>query len=228
MSPLIFLQGILIGLWVSIPMGPIGVICVQRTLHQGRLIGIISGLGAAFADTFFATAAGFGVGFVVSFFREQKFYLLLFGGLILIFLGLKLFLTNVKKQFREKKDRKKHGIVGDFFSVFFLTLSNPITVIFFGAVFSGLDALDGGWRNTLLLVGGVFSGAVLWWLTLTWLVSMFRHKFRIRSIWWLNKIAGSLIVVFGIVAILSACFGGNTVKDGDNSSSTVQLLEKIE
>lgn len=210
-------------------MGPIGVICVQRTLHRGRLIGVISGLGAAFADSFFAAAAGFGVGFVISFFKEQKFYLLLFGGLILIFLGLKLFTTNVKKQFRNQHERKKHGILGDFISVFFLTLSNPITVIFFGAVFSSLDALDnGGWRTTMLLVGGVFSGAVLWWFTLTWLINMFRHKFKLRSIWWLNKIAGSLIVVFGIVAIVSACLGGSTSKVDGKTNSTVKLLEKIE
>lgn len=201
----VLLQGLIIGILVSIPMGPIGVLCIQRTVHQGRRSGIISGIGAATADSSFAFIAGFGLTFITNFFKEQQFYLMLGGALVLIFLGLKLFFTDTIKQVRKYRVKKSNPI-GDFISVFLLTLSNPMTILFFGVVFTGLGIVKDNIVQTGTLIGGIFLGAVSWWLTLSTLVSFFHNFFRIRIIFWINKVAGILIVVFGILAVLNAYF----------------------
>jgi len=187
-------------------MGPIGVICVQRTLHKGQLSGFVSGIGAAIADSFFALVAGLGLGFLANFFQEQRLWLMIIGGAILIFLGLKLYFNTISETVRRPK-RKNKGLVGDFFSVFALTLSNPITIIFFGAVFAGWNVLQSGDTSMALwAVLGVFSGAIFWWSILTTLVHTFRSKFNLRGLVLLNKIAGIIIIGFGAFAILSPLF----------------------
>lgn len=185
-------------------MGPIGVLCVQRTLHKGRLAGMISGLGAAFADTFFAAVAGFGLGFFASFFDKNQFYLMIFGGILLVFLGAKLFLSKTIHQSRTKNSNST--FLGDFISVFFLTLSNPLTIIFFGGVFASSGVVNQGAYNTILVISGVLLGALLWWFILSSLVNFFREKFRLRILFWINKVAGILIVLFGILALINAFF----------------------
>ncbi len=201
------LKGIIIGLTVSAPMGPIAVFCLQRTLNKGIWIGFLSGLGAAFADTLFAAIAGFGLSIISDFLTEQQFYIRGIGGLFLIVVGVKVFYTNTIKQARKQKVTKGR-IFGDFVSVFFLTLSNPITVIFFGTVFAGIGLAgeDGSSYPTLLTVSGVLIGTILWWLILATVINFFRHKIRLRSIWWINKIAGALIVILGAASVVSLMF----------------------
>ena len=181
----VYLEGILLGLSVSIPLGPIGIICLHRTLSRGRLSGFVSGLGAATADTFFATIAGFSLSVFLKFFTEQKLYLTIGGGLILVILGIFLFFTNTIKQARQQQ--KSNKLVSDFVSVFFLTISNPLTILFFTAMLSGFNILDGDFDKTAIAILGVFSGAIIWWFTLTTLVNLFRRKFRLRRLWSLNK-----------------------------------------
>lgn len=187
-------------------MGPIGIICVQRTLHKGQLSGFISGLGAAIADSFFALVAGLGLGFLASFFEEQRLWLILIGGAILIFLGLRLYYSNIIKTVRRPK-RNKTGLISDFASIFFLTLSNPITIIFFGAVFAGWNIIGSGsiW-HTLWAILGIFGGAMLWWVVLTTLVHAFREKFSLRRLVILNKVAGLVIASFGGYALLTILY----------------------
>ena len=187
-------------------MGPIGIICVQRTLHKGQLSGFISGLGAAIADSFFALVAGLGLGFLASFFEEQRLWLILIGGAILIFLGLRLFYSNIIKTVRRPK-RNKTGLISDFASIFFLTLSNPITIIFFGAVFAGWNIMGSGslW-HALWAILGIFGGAMLWWGILTTLVHAFREKFSLRRLVILNKVAGIVIASFGGYALLTIIY----------------------
>ncbi len=186
-------------------MGPVGIICVQRTLHKGQLSGFISGLGAASADSFFALIAGLGIGFLASFFEEQRLWLMLIGGGILIFLGLRLFYSNIIESVRRPKQNKK-GFIGDFVSVFLLTLSNPLTIIFFGAIFAGWNILSGGTWHALWAIAGIFSGAMIWWGILTTLVHAFRDKFSLRRLATLNKIAGLIIAGFGLFALVSPLF----------------------
>ena len=175
------------------------------------MTGFLAGMGAACADTFFAIIAGFGVGFIADFLSEQQFYLRFIGGIVLIVLGTKIFYTNTLRQARQARRQKasKGKLLGDFVSVFFLTLSNPITIIVFGAVFAGIgvaDATGSVTFQTAMLVLSVFVGATLWWLTLALGVNLFRHRIRLRSLWWINKIAGVIIAVLGVVFLVSLMY----------------------
>lgn len=207
MGIFILIQGIILGFSASVPLGPMGLICIQKTLNRGRLAGIVSGAGAAAADTFYAIIAAFGISFISDFIQKEQFILRIIGSIILIFLGLKIFYTNPAIQIRKQKG-KKNNLIGDFVSIFFLTLSNPITVFFFGAVFASTGVLKG--ENSFLelveVVVGVFTGAMLWWLILTTVVNVFRSKFRLKRLWWINKITGAVIVIFGIVALIGTLY----------------------
>lgn len=198
----VLIEGLLIGIAVSIPLGPIAVICVQRTVYKGRLNGFLSGLGAAFADTFFAMIAGLGLAFFVNFFEEKRLYLMLGGGILLIILGARLVFNSAVKEIKD--NLPKYHLFSDFASVFLLTLSNPITILFFGAVFAGFGVVEkGNYVLTFVALAGIFIGAVLWWFSLTSIVSAFRKNFHISRLMLLNRIAGIFIILFGIYAILS-------------------------
>ncbi len=200
-----FVNGIILGFSASIPLGPIGLICIQKTLNRGRWAGIVSGAGAATSDTFFAIIAAFGISIISDFIEQQQFTLRIIGSIILLLLGLKIFLTNPAIQIRKQKG-KKNNLLGDFISIFFLTLSNPITVFVFGAVFasSGLIKVNNTFFDLIQIVIGVFVGAMLWWLILTNFVNMFRAKFRLKRLWWINKITGAVIVIFGIFVFVAS------------------------
>ena len=201
------IQGLIIGISVSAPLGPVGVICIQKTLNKGVLAGFISGLGAAFADILFASIAGFGLSFISDFMADQQIYIRSIGGLFLLFVGVKVFFTNTIKQVRKQR-ASKSKYIGEFFSVFFLTLSNPITIIFFGAVFAGIGLVgeNSNPENTYIVILSILTGALIWWFSLSVIVNLFRHKIRLRSLWWINKIAGVLIVILGIISIVSLFF----------------------
>ncbi len=203
----LFWKGFIVGLMVSIPLGPIGVLCVQRTLNKGRRSGFISGLGAAFADTVFSFIAGFGVTFIIKFIKEQHLYFQIIGGIIIIFLGIHIFYTNPVRQLRMQR-MNRENLFQDFFSVFLLTITNPMAILFFVAMFAGINIAEEplGFFDMSSLVLGVLSGASGWWFLLTAFVNFLRHRFRLKIIWWMNKIAGVLIFVLGIAAILSIWF----------------------
>jgi threonine/homoserine/homoserine lactone efflux protein len=200
-------KGILVGLMVSIPLGPIGVLIIQKTIQKGRLAGFISGMGAAVADMFYATVAAFGLGMVLSFIQTQEFYLQLIGSIFLVYVGLRIFLTNPIKQIRGAHKTGKKGMLGDFVSIFFLTASNPIAVFVFVAVFAGTSIFGANptLRIELFLILGVLLGGALWWYTLSTIINIFRKKFRLKQLFWINKISGVVIAVLGFLAFL-ACF----------------------
>ncbi|WP_321317267.1 LysE family transporter [Labilibaculum sp.] len=200
-------KGIVVGLMVSIPLGPIGVLIIQKTIQKGRLAGFISGLGAAVADMFYATVAAFGLGMVLSFIKTQEFYLQLIGSIFLVYVGLRIFFTNPIKQIRGAKKTGKKGMLGDFVSIFFLTASNPIAVFVFVAVFAGASIFGSNptLRIELFLILGVLLGGALWWYTLSTIINIFRKKFRLKQLFWINKISGIIIAALGFLAFL-ACF----------------------
>jgi len=206
MTLLILLNGIIIGFSASVPLGPIGILCIQKTLNKGFLSGFIAGLGAAFADMFYAIIAGFGVTFIITFIEEQHFYIRILGGLILVILGYRIFSTNPAIQLRKKK--KNSSFIGDFFSVFALTLSNPMAFFFFGAAFAGFGVVkeESNFSDIAILIAGVFLGATIWWTILNTLVNVFRKKFRLKRLWWINKIAGSIVILFGFAIFISLLF----------------------
>jgi threonine/homoserine/homoserine lactone efflux protein len=203
----IIIKGIVLGFLSSIPLGPIGIICIQRTLGKGRLSGFISGLGAASADTLVAIIAGLGLSFVIDFFRSNSSILVLLGGLILLFLGAQIFFKSPIKQVRERK-MNKNSLHTDYLSVLVLTLSNPLAVFVFIAIFAGLNLVKGAHNffSIMLIFAGIFVGASLWWFMLTSFVNVYRAKFRLRNLWWLNKITGAIIFLFGMIALFSILF----------------------
>lgn len=199
----LLIKGILVGLLASIPLGPIGVICIQRTINKGKLSGFLSGMGAASADTIFAAIAGFSLTFIISFIEERQVIFQAIGGVIVFGLGIKIFYTNPIKQLRRHK-RKKNSLLEDYLSVLLVTITNPLAVFLFIALFASLGVVAE--RTNLLLslvaTSGVFVGAILWWYILTTLVDTFRSKFRLKQLWWINKISGAAIFTIGAVAII--------------------------
>lgn len=204
MGFLLLLKGIIVGFLASIPLGPIGVLVIQRTLGKGRTSGLVSGVGAACADSMLAIIAGLGLSFIIDFIKTYETSFQFFGGLLVVAVGLRIFFKNPIDQVRERK-LQKSNLTTDFLSVFILTLSNPVAVFLFVAFFAGLNLLQGDpnlFLHTVLILG-VFAGGLIWWFILTSLVNYHRAKFRLRRLWWMNKITGVLIVLFGVFAVFS-------------------------
>ncbi len=204
MEAIFFLKGIIVGLLGSIPLGPVGVLCIQRTLNKGKMSGFMSGMGAAAVDAIFALIAALGLTFIINFIEQQRFFIQLIGGIVLIIMGLIIFYKNPVKQMRKHKQGQSN-LFHDFISVFLLTLTNPVAVFLFVAALASIDvvSVESPIISSLFVVSGVFGGALLWWFTLISLVDLFRKKFRLKHLWWINKIAGVLIAAFGIFAIFA-------------------------
>ncbi len=198
-----FIKGIMVGLLASIPLGPIGVICIQRTINKGRISGLFSGFGAATADTIFAAIAGFSLTFIISYIEEQRIIFQAIGGVVITVLGIKIFYTNPIKQIRRHK-RKKNRLLNDYLYVFALTLTNPLAIFLFVALFAlmGVVTDNTTLQHSLVTTSGVFIGASLWWYILTTIVHTFRDKFRLKQLWWINKISGATIFILGLSAVV--------------------------
>lgn len=203
MAITLLIKGIIIGLAATIPLGPIGVICIQRSINKGRLSGFVSGLGAATSDTIFATIAGFSLAYIINFIDTHRLIIEFVGGIIIILLGVKTFYTNPATQLRRHKKRK-NKLFEDYFSTLLLTATNPLIIFYFLALFAAGNIVESGnVAQTYITVAGVFVGGVLWWYVLTTLVSSLRNRFRLKHLWWINKIAGGLIILLGAVAIVN-------------------------
>ena len=203
MDVLLFFKGILIGVLMSFPFGPMGLLCIHRTLNNGRTSGFLSGMGVATADTIYAVIAGFGVSFIVHFLEAGQFYFHLLGSTIILLLGLRIFLSNPVKKFRYRNVEDKRRI-WHFFSGLFLTLTNPFILFAFLAVFTTLNLFDrDSFAPAFTIITGIFAGSSAWWFLISSVVNKFRSRIRLRGIFWMNKIAGLIIIVFGFAAILS-------------------------
>ena len=193
---------------VSIPLGPMGVLIIQKTLHKGALSGFIAGMGAASADLFYAAVAAFGLGFVINIVQAHELLLQIIGGIFLIVIGLKIYFDNPIRQIRQRRQGRvsKTGLLGDYLSLFFLTVSNPITVVVFMAVFAGMSVFgeSSSLLGEVLVVAGVLLGGGVWWYTLSTLVNIFRKKFRLRVLITINRVSGMIITILGALVILSA------------------------
>jgi threonine/homoserine/homoserine lactone efflux protein len=197
-----FIKGAIIGFSIAAPVGPIGIKCIQKTLEFGRWSGFCSGLGAALADTLYGIIAAFSVSLISDFLLSQLLWLRLGGGIFLILLGGRIFFS---KPIEKDEDVRHITLLKDFVSTFFLTMTNPMTLLAYLAVFAGIgvgkphdDYLDAGW-----LVLGVLVGSSFWWLLLSEGVTLFRKKVSCRVMIGINRIAGIIIVSFGVLAILS-------------------------
>jgi len=199
----LIIKGILIGFLVSIPLGPIGVLVIQRTVNKSRIAGFLSGMGAAISDTLYAIIAGFSLTFVIDFIRQYEVYLQAIGALVLLGLGIHIFFKNPATDLRRNKLRGNTHFK-DIISSFLVTFSNPLSVFVFLAVFtsSGVAVSLEHPYHSFFLILGIFTGAVIWWFSLSGIVSLFRHKINLRILWWINKSAGAIIVVFVLVTVL--------------------------
>jgi threonine/homoserine/homoserine lactone efflux protein len=195
-----FLRGLMIGFSIAVPVGPIGILCIRRTLSDGRFIGLLSGLGAATADAIYGCIAGFGLTFVSGLLTSQVVWFRVIGGLFLCYLGIK---TLLAKPSETAATARGQGWLGAYLSTLFLTLTNPATILSFIAVFAGLGLATAGgdYRASALLVSGVFIGSALWWLLLSSGVGLFRSRITPNRLKWLNRISGSILLGFGIIAL---------------------------
>jgi len=196
----IFLRGLIIGFSIAAPVGPIGVLCIRRTLAEGRLAGFLSGMGAASADMFYGAVAAFGLTAVQELLIGQSNWLRIVGGVFLLYLGLKTFFS---KPSEEVAEARRGGLFGAYITTFFLTITNPLTILSFIAIFAGLrlGEMDGNYLSATFMVLGVFMGSAAWWLTLSTGVSLLREKFTPTLLIWVNKVAGVIIFVFGLLAL---------------------------
>lgn len=212
----VFLKGMMIGLLIAVPLGPIGILCIRRTLVSGMGSGLASGLGAALADSLYGVIAAFGLAAVAAFFNKYTVILRLLGGAFLFLLGLKAIMHGGKGAEEvtdvRHESRGLGGLVSDFFSTFFLTLSNPVTIIVFMAIFAGMDFvadLEADRALPFMLVTGVFAGSFVWWFILSFGIGKLRHKLDGKVMRLLNLVSGAVLVGFALLVV-----GGALLKGG--------------
>lgn len=192
------LKGLVIGFSIAAPVGPINLLCLRRSLADGRRVGFVSGLGAAAADATYGAIAAVGLTAVTSFLVRHRFWLQLLGGLSLAVMGV---ITMRSRSVRREPTQPVHvGRLRDAFaSTYVLTLANPVTIFVFTAIFAGLGL---GWQtgqtiDALQLIGGVFLGSAAWWLTLALLAGTFGRHLNDDALRWINLVAGGIIAAFG-------------------------------
>ena len=195
----LLLRGMACGLMIAAPVGPVNVICVQRTIARGWKAGLVSGFGSATADLLYGAVAAYSVSFVIAFLVREEFWIRLFGGIILI--AIAAWYLSTKPQPMEQQEKESGH--SDFVSTFLLTLTNPTTVLSYMAVLAVLRLAEP--RNgllTLFVVEGIFAGAMLWWLTIASVVNLIRDRFTDRTLFWVHRAGGIAIGLFGIITLV--------------------------
>lgn len=193
------IKAIVLGFSLAAPVGPIGLLVINRTIRKGQLYGFISGLGATFADGIYGCIAGFGFSAIINFLIQHSEIIKPVGCIAICLIGIKTFVS--KTHFQQVKTRDSKNLIGAFGSVFFLTLSNPITIFFFIALFSGLGLNVGdSYFSVVTFIVGVLLGSAAWWLILSSVTGVVRHRISEKTIGVINKISGTALIVFGIIA----------------------------
>jgi len=199
----IIIKGILIGLCISVPLGPIGMLTIQRTLHRGQKYGIATGLGATTSDLIYTIITLFFLNFVLDFIEGNRFIIQLIGSIVVAAFGYYIFRSNPATQ-PKPNETVKHSLPGDFFTSLLLTLSNPLVLFVLIALFARFEFIRS--QTTLIeIICGILSilgGALLWWSLLTFLVSRFKNKMNIRGLKIINQITGLVILGIGCVGLI--------------------------
>ena len=207
------LRGLALGFAIAAPVGPIGVLCIRRTLAEGRVVGLVTGLGAATADATYGAVAAFGVSAITSVLVSQRLWIHLLGAIFLGWLGLRTALARpsaalsaldiAKPRAEADQPTTRRGLLAAWASTVALTLTNPTTILSFAAVFAGLGLAGADYTSAGLLVVGVFGGSALWWLILSGGVNLLRARFNARAMRWVNVISGALLLGFAAFALAS-------------------------
>jgi len=201
MEPIFFFKGFVIGFAMAVPIGPVGVLCIRKTLAEGPWRGLVTGLGAATVDSLFAGIAAFGLTLVSDVITRQHFWLSLVGGALLLFLGIRTFRAKRKDPIVPFEGK---GVFGSYVSSFVLALTNPVTIFAFVAVFAafGLGHTLSVWSASILVLG-VLLGSSAWFLTLGFVAKLFRKKLDSEGLRWVNRVAGILLMLSGVAAFVS-------------------------
>ncbi|MCF3935154.1 LysE family translocator [Acuticoccus sp. M5D2P5] len=202
MEPVLFFKSLILGLAVAAPLGPIGALCINRTLERGYVAGIAGGFGTALADGVYAALAALGFATFSGILGEIDTPLRLVGGAFMVWLGLTSMTPTERTAAAAVSARDLLGITG---ATFLLTITNPMTILSFAAIFAGLGLASGtGAGGAALVVSGVFAGSMLWWCVLSGGVALARHRLPERFAGWVSRLSGAVLIAFGIWAIGSA------------------------
>ena len=196
------LLGMVMGLVVAVPVGPLGLLCITRALAQGPTYGLFSGLGVATADALAAGIAALGITLISGFLSEYQLALRLVGGAFLCYFGYKIYSSEPVAQAPIKNI---NSLLGAYVTTFFLTFSNPLTILSFVAIYAGwhVPSLDGRYIAAATLTAGVFAGSALWWIALFIALTTFHGRFNLRFLFWVHRVSGAIIAVFGVIVLLS-------------------------
>lgn len=200
-------EGLTIGILVSAPMGPIGLLCIQRTLNKGRWHGFITGVGAIISDLFYAVIAGIGMSFLIDFVESHINILQLVGSVFLCGFGIYIFRSNPVKTLR--KARSSSGYAQDLATSFFLTLSNPLIILLFMGLFARFSFInpDVSWVQKVMGYLSIGIGALAWWFLITTLISKLRGKFNLRGLWVVNRTIGIIVIVLALAGLIATLTG---------------------
>lgn len=199
----LFLKGIIIGFAVAAPVGPIGILCIHRSLHESHKAGFITGCGAATADGLCTIIAAFGLTFISNFFLIHQIWIRLIGGVFLLYLGTKILFSPISTS-ADRGILQKKNLLSAYLTTLLLTLFNPMTILSFIAIFAGLGSIQASYIGAGLMVMGVTLGSLMWWLLLSSSVSIFfRKRINKNKLKWINHFSGIIILIFGISALIS-------------------------
>ena len=201
-------KGLLIGIISSAPMGPVGILCIQRTLNKGRWYGFVTGIGAAISDTIYALIVGLGMSFIMKPLQNPTYQLILqiSGSVLLLLFGIYCFKSNPMKKMHQSSNTKG-SIFHNGLTAFLVTISNPLIIFLFMATFAQFALVQPD-RPFEMIVGFacIPAGALLWWYGLTWLVDKIKGKFDVNGVLIINKVIGSVVILFSIIVLLGTIF----------------------
>jgi len=192
----IITSGFIIGVLVSAPMGPVGLLCIQRSLNKGQWHGFFSGVGAAFSDLIYAGITCLGMGFVIDYVTGHQGMLQIVGSILMLAFGIYIFRSNPSKRLQKPKE-SGNSFYQDIVSAFFLTLANPFIIFLYIALFARFNFIvpDDKWFSIMLGLSSLVGGALSWWLLITFIAGKLRKVFNVRGLWILNRIVGEVIIV---------------------------------
>jgi threonine/homoserine/homoserine lactone efflux protein len=211
-------RGIAIGIIISAPMGPVGILCLQRTLERGRRVGFLTGVGAALSDLFYCLLTGFGLSFIEGFIKSNQDAIQIIGSVVLVGFGVYIFQSNPSRNLKKPDDARTSG-KKNILSGFLFTFSNPLIIFLIIGLFARFNFLLPEIHYYHYVIGFlmIIVGALSWWWVITFFVDKVRTHFNLRSMWLINKITGSIIMIFGIVGVITAMGG---IMHAGNRSAT--------
>lgn len=202
------ISGLLIGILVSAPMGPVGILIIQRTLNKGRWAAFFTGIGAALSDLLYCMLTGFGLSFITDFISENEMLLQIIGSVVLVAFAIYLFQKNPARSLRKRKENKT-SFLKDLVTGFLFTFSNPLILFFIIGLFGRFNFLLPEYQYYHYVAGyaSIFVGAMLWWYMITFIINKIRAHFNVRSMWFLNRIIGTILIVMALVGIYKGITG---------------------